>query len=239
MKISYQAYLTILIAFFALVFIILGISPYDRAGWALENLLAVIFIAVLFLTRHSFPLSKVSYTSIFIFLFFHEIGSHYTYSEVPYDKLFVFLFDFSLNDFFGWERNHYDRFVHLLYGLLLVYPIREVYCRIAFSKGFWGYFFPVELAMASSMMYELFEWGAAVIFGGDLGVAYLGTQGDMWDAQKDMALASLGALITMTVTLLINRAIQKDFSEEFRESLAVKVTRPLGEERFERLLQDK
>ena len=80
-----------------------------------------------------------------------------------------------------------------MYGLLLAYPIREVFLRVAEVRGFWGYFFPMEFTMATSMMYELVEWGASVVFGGDLGAAYLGTQGDIWDAHKDMLMASIGA----------------------------------------------
>ena len=138
----------------------------------------------------------------------------------------------------GWERNHFDRLVHFSYGLLLAYPIRELYCRVANASGFWGYFFPLELTMAASMMFELFEWGAAVLFGGDLGIAYLGTQGDVWDAHKDMALASVGALVAMGITAGINMRIQKDFTKEWKLSLRVKDKKPLGEDEIKRLLED-
>src|SRR5690606_31625068 len=104
-------------------------------------------------------------------------------------------------------------------------------------KGFWGYFFPLDLVMATSMLFELFEWGAAELFGGDLGIAYLGTQGDVWDAHKDMALASLGALIAMLLTLAINCRIQKRFAREWRESLRIKQREPLGEVEIRRLLE--
>jgi putative membrane protein len=83
--------------------------------------------------------------------------------------------------------------------------------------------------MSSSMLYELIEWGAAVGFGGELGAAFLGSQGDVWDAQKDMALASLGALITMSVTACINVAYQRDFAREWADSLRVRGHEPLGE----------
>ena len=138
----------------------------------------------------------------------------------------------------GWERNHFDRLVHFLFGLLLAYPIREFYCRVADSKGFWAYFFPLELTMAASMMFELFEWGAAELFGGELGIAYLGTQGDIWDAHKDMALASLGAFLAMSITLIINLRIQKNFREELAGSLSIKNNKPLGEDEIMRLIQD-
>ena len=132
----------------------------------------------------------------------------------------------TFNELVGWERNNFDRVVHFAYGLLLAYPIREIFLRVANVRGFWGYFLPLDLTMSTSMIFELFEWAAAEIFGGDLGEAYLGTQGDPWDAHKDMALASLGALIAMLGTYAINRALQRDFAAEWAESLRVKMPQP-------------
>ena len=237
-KVSHHRYFAILAATFAAVFLALAIAPHDRSDWALENALALSFAVLLGLSYRKFPLSRISYTLIFVFLCLHEIGAHYTYALVPYDAWLTDNFGFRLNALMGWQRNHFDRFVHFLFGLLLAYPIREVYCRIAEAKGFWAYFFPLELTMAASMMFELFEWGAAELFGGDLGVAYLGTQGDIWDAHKDMALASLGALLAMGLTLLLNLRIQKNFREEWRASLAIKHPKPLGEDEIVRLLRN-
>lgn len=239
MRISHATYLYLLALLFSMVVIILGISPLDRHDWALENSLVVVFVLILALSHKTFPLSRVSYSLIFIFLCLHEIGAHYTYAKVPYDQFFMANFGFNLNELMSWERNHFDRLVHFSFGLLLAYPIREVYCRIADSKGFWSYFFPLELTMAASMMFELFEWGAAEFFGGDLGVAYLGTQGDIWDAHKDMALASLGALLAMSITLVINLYIQNNFREEWKESLLIKHKQPLGEDEIVRRLKKK
>jgi putative membrane protein len=237
--ISHHKYLAILAFIFSIEFMVLSISPYDRSDWALENVLVLLFVIVFGLSYKKFPLSRISYSLIFLFICLHEIGAHYTYAKVPYDHFFSVSFGFSLNGFLGLERNHFDRLVHFLFGLLLAYPIREVYCRIANAKGFWAYFFPLELTMAASMTFELFEWVAAELFGGDLGVAYLGTQGDIWDAQKDMALASLGAFCAMLITLCINLSIQKNFKEEWRESLSIKENRPLGEDEIMRRIHDK
>ena len=135
----------------------------------------------------------------------------------------------TFNELVGWERNNFDRVVHFSYGLLLAYPIRELFLRIAGVRGFWGYFLPLDLTMSTSALFELLEWAAAEIFGGDLGVAYLGTQGDVWDAHKDMALASLGALITMSATAFLNSRARRDFAYEWNESLRVKHTAPLNE----------
>lgn len=214
----------------------LGIAPYDRSDWILENVLLFLGVGVLVATHRTLPLSRVSYTLIFAFCCLHAVGAHYTYAEVPYDDWFQSLSGRTLSSVLGTERNHYDRLVHFCYGLLLAYPVREVFLRVADVRGFWGYYLPLDVVMATSMLYELIEWGAAVAFGGDLGVAYLGTQGDPWDAQKDMAMATLGAVVSMTITAAINRHFQKDFARTWAESLRVKHPEPLGEESLKRNL---
>jgi putative membrane protein len=175
----------------------------------------------------------------FLFLCLHEIGAHYTYAEVPYNEWFKTVSGVSLNSLLGWERNNFDRVVHFCYGLLLAYPVREIFVRVAAVRGFWSYFLPLDLTMSTSMMFELFEWAAAAVFGGGLGQAYLGTQGDVWDAHKDMALASLGALIAMLITFAINRSLQRDFASEWAESLRVKHSQPLGEDEIARMLDER
>lgn len=229
---SHQRYPQILLALLAAVSLLLGIAPHDRADWLLENALLFAGVAVLVFTHRSLPLSRVSYTLIFFYLCLHAVGAHYTYSLVPYHD---WLEAIGIGPA-GEGRNHYDRLVHFCYGLLLAYPVREVFVRVADARGFWGYYLPLDVVMATSMIYELIEWAAASFFGGELGVAYLGTQGDPWDAQKDMALASLGGILAMLVTAAINRRYQKDFSKSWAESLRVKQTEPLGEESLARSL---
>jgi putative membrane protein len=219
-KPALSRYLWILGIVYALWWVAMAISPFDRSDWVLENVLVVLAIGLLVFTYKAFPLSRVSYTCIFVFLMFHTLGAHYTYAEVPYQEWLPFL---------AGGRNQFDRMVHFLYGLLLAYPIREMFLRIGNVRGFWGYFLPLDLTMSTSMLYELIEWGAAEAFGGDLGAAYLGTQGDVWDAHKDMALASLGALICMLITAAVNRRMQRDFAQEWAESIRVKRKKPLGE----------
>ncbi|WP_306532510.1 DUF2238 domain-containing protein [Geobacter sp.] len=230
-------YLLTLGAIFLVLWALLAIAPYDRKDWALENVLVFLIVPFLVLTRKRLPLSRVSYTSIFIFLCLHEVGAHYTYAKVPYDEWFRSLTGTPLNELLGFQRNHFDRLAHFCFGLLLAYPIREVFLRVAEVRGVWGYYLPLDVTMATSMLFELFEWGAAELFGGDLGVAYLGTQGDIWDAHKDMALASLGAVIAMLVTVAINVTLQRDFARELAESLRVKQPKPLGEEEIARMLR--
>ncbi len=236
---SHHRYLMFLGGLFAVVWGAAAIKPLHPEDWLLENVLVVLFVLALILTTRWFVFSRVSMTLIFLFLCLHALGAHYTYSEVPYDDWITTLTGRSLNEAMGWQRNHFDRFVHFCYGLLLAYPIREIFLRIVNVRGFWGYFLPLDLTMSTSMIYELIEWGAAEIFGGDLGMAYLGTQGDVWDAHRDMALASLGALIAMTVTLCINLWLQRDFSREWAESLRVKGKEPLGENALNKHLSDR
>jgi len=235
MEHSHRRYVLVLAVTFAAFWIALAIAPLYRGDWALENVLVAVFVLTLAASARRFPLSRVSYTLLFGFLCLHEIGAHYTYSEVPYDAWTEAIFGYRFNDWAGWQRNNFDRVVHFCYGLLLAYPLREVFLRIANVRGFWGYFLPLEFTMATSMMFELFEWGAAELFGGDLGAAYLGTQGDIWDAHKDMLLASLGAVVSMIVTATINASLQRDFGREWAESLRVKRKLPLGEIEIGRL----
>jgi putative membrane protein len=221
--------IAVLLSIYAVIWAALAIAPLHRDDWLLENALVVVGLAVLIATYRRFPLSRASYLCIFAFLVLHAIGAHYTYAEVPYEQWSRAAFGTSINEAFGWQRNHFDRLVHFSYGLLLAYPIREVFVRVANVYGFWGYFLPLDLTMSTSMLYELIEWGAAEVFGGDLGAAFLGSQGDVWDAHKDMALASIGALLTMALVAAINATYKRDFAREWVHSLRVKQQRPLGE----------
>jgi putative membrane protein len=234
-----RKYVGVLIAIFAVEFVLLGISPVSRGTWIAENTLVLGLGGLLvFASWKNFRFSRISYTLMFIFLVLHEIGAHYTYSLVPYDEWSREAFGVSANQILGFERNQFDRAIHFAYGLLFAYPIREIFLRVANVRGFWGYFLPLDLTMSTSMIYELIEWGFAMTFGGDAGAAYLGTQGDVWDAHKDMALASLGAIIAMGITLALNLALQRDFASEWVESLRVKDPEPLGEEAIAEMIEE-
>jgi len=235
---GHRKFVAVLATLFAAEFAILAVAPVSRSTWLLENVLVVGLGGALIASYRTFRFSHVSYTLLFLFLSLHEVGAHYTYSLVPYDAWSQRWLGFSMDETFGFERNQFDRAIHFAYGLLFAYPIREVFLRVAAVRGFWGYFLPLDLTMTTSMIYELIEWGAAEVFGGELGQAYLGTQGDTWDAHKDMTLATLGAVLAMTATLVINRALQRDFASEWAESFRVKQTSPLGEEALARMLTD-
>lgn len=228
-KIDHNRYLLYLSILFFAWWLVLAIAPYDRADWMLENALVIAAVIVIAASFRQFPLSRISYTLIFIFLCLHEIGAHYTYSQTPYDRWFQHYLGFSLNELLGFQRNQFDRLAHFTYGLLLAYPIREMFIRIVAVRGFWAYFLPLDLTLSTSALFELFEWFAAELFGGELGVAYLGMQGDVWDAQKDMLVAAIGALLAMIITAAININLQRDFAREWNDSLKVKGRHPLGE----------
>jgi putative membrane protein len=236
-RIPRATYVLLLGCAFGVVFVFSAIHPHHPSDWFLENALVVVALTLLAVLWRRLPLSRISYTLIFIFLCLHEVGAHWTYAEVPYDEWSRIWIGRSINEIFGWHRNHFDRLVHFSYGLLLAYPVREVFLRVANVRGFWGYFLPLDLTMSTSMLYELIEWGTALLVGGSLGAAYLGTQGDEWDAHKDMALASVGALIAMLVTALINRRLNRDFARDWVESLRVKHKQPLGEDEIARLIR--
>jgi putative membrane protein len=235
MLMPHRHYLLLLTALFGVWWVALAIHPLERNTWLLENALALAAVALLAVFHRRLLFSRVSYTLIFVFMCLHQVGAHYTYSLVPYDAWFQHLTGRTFNSLVGWERNNFDRVVHFSYGLLLAYPVREIFLRVVNVRGFWGYFLPLDLTMSTSMLFELLEWGTAAAFGGDLGQAYLGTQGDEWDAHKDMALASLGAVVTMAITALINWRLQRDFAREWVESLRVKGKPPHGEDELARM----
>jgi putative membrane protein len=161
---------------YLIVWIWAAISPHDRFDWLLENVLIFIFFGTLMATYRKFPLSDLTYIFITVYMTLHTIGSHYTYSEVP--------LGFWLKQTLALSRNPFDRIVHFCFGLLLAYPIREVFLRVVNTRGFWTYYLPLDVTMAFSCIYEIIEAAVVWTVNPELGDAYLGTQGDVWDAQK-------------------------------------------------------
>jgi putative membrane protein len=193
--------LKVLMAAYLFVWIIAAIEPSYFTDWVLENLLVFGFLGVLVLTYRAFPLSDLSYMLITAFMILHAAGAHYTYAETP--------FGFWMKDAFGFSRNHFDRLVHFSFGLLLAYPIREVFLRLVNARGFWAYYFPLDVTLAFSAVYEIIEMGVAKIVSPEAGDAYLGTQGDPFDAVMDMACAFIGAILSMAITAALRRVFRK------------------------------
>lgn len=218
-----------LIVIFLAVWIWSAINPLFRHDWLLENYLVFIFVPIILATGFYFRLSRVSYGLITAFMCMHVIGSHYTYAKVP--------FGYTLQEWLGADRNMYDRLVHFSFGLLLAYPVREMFMRVAHVKGFWSYYLPLDVTLAGSAVYELIEWAAAANIDPEAGLAFLGSQGDIWDAQKDMALAGGGALIAMLVIAAINWRLNPDFWSEMKAGFRLhRNDKPLGEEKLEEWL---
>jgi putative membrane protein len=173
------------------VWVITAIKPLYPMDWLIENLLVFIYSALLVFTYRRFQFSNTSYALFTLFLTLHLVGAHYTYAETP--------FGFWLQSVFDFERNHYDRIVHFSFGLLIAHPFREILLRRAQVSRAWSYFLAVCVIMTFSAVYEVLEAVVAMIVSPELGSAYLGTQGDEWDAQKDTIFAFGGAVIAMLV----------------------------------------
>lgn len=186
-----------LLLWLTFLWIITAINPLYPKDWLLENLLVFICGALLIATYRHFQFSNPSYLLFGVFLSLHLAGAHYTYAETPFGFWMQTLFDF--------ERNHYDRLVHFAFGLLLAYPMREILLRKSGTNRAWSFFIAVNCIVAFSAVYEILEAIAAMIVSPELGAAYLGTQGDEWDAQKDAFLAFIGAVIAMLITWQYSR----------------------------------
>lgn len=180
-----------LVIVFLAVLIWSAVKPHDYFTWILEVFPALIGIAILFATRRAFPLTPLLYVLLLIHAVILMIGGHYTYAEVP--------LGFWMRDAFGFARNHYDRIGHIAQGVVPAIVAREVLIRLKVVRGRgWLFAIVVSICLAISAAYELLEWSVSVA-SGSKGDAFLGTQGDIWDTQKDMALALIGAIVAQLV----------------------------------------
>ena len=200
-----------------------AIRPVDGRVWLAENALVVFLVAWLALTARSFPLSRVSYGLVLAFLVLHEIGAHFTYPRVPYDRAVAAWTGFSIDAAFGLSRNHWDRAVHAAFGIAFAVPLREVAIRIAGVRGFWTLAQPLASVMAIALVYEFVEWAAAAGLGQGPASAFVGAQGDPWDAHHDLLLASLGAALSLAIATGVDAARdRRAFVRDWRESVRVK-----------------
>jgi putative membrane protein len=191
-----------LVVVFLAVLVWSAIRPHDYFTWILEVFPALIGIALLVATRRRFPLTPLLYVLLLIHAVILMIGGHYTYAEVP--------FGFWVSEAFGFARNHYDRLGHFAQGFVPAIVAREILVRLRVVRGR-GWLFAIVLSMclAISAAYELLEWTVA-IWSGSKGDAFLGTQGDIWDTQKDMALAAVGAIVAqLTLARVHDRQIDR------------------------------
>ena len=186
-----------LLASYLVVWIVLAVSPVDRHDWLLENLLAISTVMALIFTYRRFSFSDVSYVLITLFMILHAIGAHYTYAKTP--------LGFWMKDAFDLSRNHFDRMVHFAFGLLLAYPAYDLFLRAAKMRKGWASSMATITLISVSGLFEVIESWVAQLVSPELGDAYLGTQGDIWDAQKDMTMAIIGALIAVGLTYAMSR----------------------------------
>jgi putative membrane protein len=187
----------VLFALYWIVFAVLAISPYARNVWWAENLTImpiVIILAIMYWRGIRF--STLSYVLMSFLIFIHTVGGHYTFARVPFS---------GITDFFGWERNNYDRFGHFSVGLY-AFPIVEWIRAKGYITRTWiAYLFALFAIMALAAGYELFEWLYAILSDPEAGLAVLGSQGDIWDAQKDILADTCGALFAILLYLILRR----------------------------------
>jgi putative membrane protein len=189
---------------FSGLFLILWINTFigttDLNNWFLENTLTFLFLVFLVSTYTKYQFSDLSYLLIFIYICLHIYGAEYTYAENP--------FGYWLKDVFHSSRNFYDRIVHFSFGFLLAYPMRELFLRWLKYPPVVAWILPIEITLSISGLYELIEWAVADIFYPAQGDAYLGTQGDIWDAQKDIFCAFAGAIIATTIVSIVKKVFK-------------------------------
>lgn len=199
-----RRFLMVLVVLYAAVAIWSGWNPVYRFDWMLESMLPTLMVVVLVASFRRVPLSDVSGLLLFLFLVLHQVGAHYTYSEVP--------LGWWLKDLFGLERNHFDRLVHFSFGFLLFYPMRELIIRFVTPSSVFAGLNALSLNTAGSAIFEIIEMLVALVVNPEAGIAYLGTQGDIWDAQKDMALALLGSILAFGLTeLAVRTGLLQDY----------------------------
>jgi putative membrane protein len=197
----------------AAVILITGYRPEKVFDWWLENAAALSFLAVLGITYRRLPLSGLSYLLILIYLSGHEWGAQYKYSDVPLGEW--------MKPWLHTTRNHYDRVMHFSYGLLLSYPMQEWFMRVVGVTSRWRYVLPVEMTLSFSACYEMLEAFAASVLTPERGEEFVGMQGDIWDSQKDMFMAGLGAVAAMIVIAIVRTVRSSRRRRELASQAAV------------------
>ena len=175
-------------------------SPVDREFWAIASILPALAVVGLIALHRWMPFSTTSYVLIAMFLSLHTIGVRYTYAEVPVGAW--------MEQSLHLGRNPFDRVVHVSFGFLLAYPMEEAFRLLAHARGWLLYYLTVMTVLGLSGLWEILESWVASAVHPELGITYLGSQGDVWDAQKDMAAAFYGALLCVTL-LMIARSLRK------------------------------
>jgi len=178
----------IVYAIYILVWAIMAINPKYPDDWLLENVLVFIFFPFVIWMDMKYKYHLLSIVLILIFASLHSLGSHYTYAEMEHFN--------GITELFGFERNHFDRLVHFFFGLLVFRILFEMITS-GIESVKTALLFTFTMIVTISTLYEMLEWLAVIVLHPELGSAFLGTQGDVWDAHKDTSLAMLGAFFNM------------------------------------------
>jgi putative membrane protein len=206
LRFSHRSQLIVLVIAFSAAVAWSAARPVHFEDYLLEIATPLAGFVVLAATYRRFRFTMLSYWLVFAEAIVLIVGAHYTHERVP-------LFDW-IRDALGWERNHYDRFAHFAVGFLLVVPIREVLRRRSPLRRAWLAFSAVMCVFALASLYEISEWWIAALASPEAGAAYLGSQGDAWDAQKDMLLDGLGGIAGIA---LLSRAHDRQLERFLRE----------------------
>lgn len=188
---------------FALFFIASCIAPPYPQYLLMQHAPTVLAALLLAYVANRFAMSRFSFTAIIVFLCLHTLGARYLYSFTPYDDWSKRLFGVGVNELFGFQRNHYDRLVHFSYGLLLAVPIQEFEERHFRLSRTLSSVLAFECIVATSAGYEMIEWLVAIVFTPEWADQFLGQQGDIFDAQKDMTLAAAGAIVSLSASAFL------------------------------------
>jgi putative membrane protein len=191
-----------LLLLFVIFFIASCVRPPYPQYLLMQHAPTVVAAILLAYVSNRFPLSRPSFTAIIVFLCLHTLGARYLYSFTPYDEWFQQLFGVSINQRFGFQRNHYDRLVHFSYGVLMAMPVREFERRHLGLSSSVASVLAIECIVATSAVYEMIEWLVAVLYTPEYADQFLGQQGDIFDGQKDMALATCGAILSISVLVI-------------------------------------
>jgi putative membrane protein len=181
---------------YGVIFAVLAISPFDRTIWFTENFPIVLLVAVVAWLHRHHHFTPVSYGAMSVLVVLHTIGAHYTFANVPFGLV---------TDFFDFERNHFDRLAHCSVGFY-AYPIGELLLKKQLvNSRLILLLFPLFAILGTAALYEVFEWQFALLADPEAGLAVLGSQGDVWDAQKDITADGVGALLATGLFAWINR----------------------------------
>lgn len=204
---------TALLIWYVVFSAVMAIAPASRQFWVAANILPVMLVIVLTMTHRLFPLSTGSYCLITIFLTLHTIGVHYTYSRVPLGEW--------MQQALHLNRNHFDRIVHFSFGFLLTYPLEEWFRVFTSVRGWLIYYLPVMTILGLSGLWEILESWVARVFKPELGLTFLGSQGDVWDAQKDMTAALYGSMLCVALIVVSRKLVDRSRAGAPGSSLAL------------------